>query len=106
MDIPGIEVGRNWAHVNSIEYDPKDDSIILSIRHQGVIKIGRDKQVKWILGTPAGWSAKFKDKVLKPVDSHGKALTCDNAGCENTDFDWPWMPARRKSDLARHTHRF
>ena len=91
MDIPGIEVGRNWAHVNSIEYDPKDDSIILSIRHQGVIKIGRDKQVKWILGTPAGWSAKFKDKVLKPVDSHGKALTCDNAGCENTDFDWPWM---------------
>lgn len=54
MDIPGIEVGRNWAHVNSIEYDPKDDSIILSIRHQGVIKIGRDKQVKWILGTPGG----------------------------------------------------
>lgn len=90
MDIPGVEVGRNWAHVNSVEYDPKDDSVILSVRHQGIIKIGRDKQVKWILGTPAGWSEAFRDKVLTPVDAKGKPLACTDQGCEG-DFDWSWM---------------
>ena len=91
MDIPGVEVGRNWAHVNAIEYDAKDDSLILSVRHQGVVKIGRDKQVKWILGTPAGWKGELATKVLKPVDAKGKLLECSDSGCEDTDFDWPWM---------------
>ena len=57
-DITGTGAGRNWAHVNSIDYDPSDDSIILSVRNQSVIvKIGRDKKVKWILGSPEGWKA-------------------------------------------------
>lgn len=33
-DALGVGPGRNWAHVNSIAYDAKDDSIILSSRHQ------------------------------------------------------------------------
>ena len=46
-DIVGAGAGRNWAHVNSVDYDPTDDSIIISSRHQSaLIKIGRDKQVK------------------------------------------------------------
>ena len=56
-DIVGAGPGRNWAHVNSVDYDPSDDSIIISSRHQdAVIKIGRDKQVKWIMGAHKGWS--------------------------------------------------
>uniref|UniRef100_UPI000760C365 aryl-sulfate sulfotransferase n=1 Tax=Pseudomonas sp. NBRC 111140 TaxID=1661055 RepID=UPI000760C365 len=51
-DTPGVGTGRNWAHVNAIDYDADDDSIIVSARHQGVVKIGRDKQVKWILASP------------------------------------------------------
>lgn len=51
-DIPGVGTGRNWAHVNAIDYDADDDSIIVSARHQGVVKIGRDKAVKWILASP------------------------------------------------------
>lgn len=54
-DIAGTRVGRNWAHVNSVDYDPSDDSIIISSRHQSaIIKIGRDKKVKWILGAHKG----------------------------------------------------
>lgn len=46
-DIVGID--RNLAHVNSIDYNPSDDSIIISSRHQSaVVKIGRDKKIKWI----------------------------------------------------------
>ncbi len=88
-DALGVGAGRNWAHVNSIAYDPKDDSIILSSRHQGVVKIGRDKQVKWILAPREGWNAKLAPKVLKPVDRNGKPISCSEKGlCENSDFDW------------------
>ena len=79
------------AHVNSVDYDPTDDSIIISSRHQSaIIKIGRDKQVKWILGAPDGWQAKWSDKVLTPVDKDGKPLKCQQGKCEGTNFDWTW----------------
>ncbi|SUX09286.1 arylsulfotransferase [Campylobacter sputorum subsp. bubulus] len=97
-DIVGSGAGRNWAHVNSVDYDPEDDSIIISSRHQNaIIKIGRDKQVKWIIGNPVGWKDKFKDKLLTPVDSKGKKISCgeDGAKCpgyenEKGGFDYTW----------------
>lgn len=88
-DIVGTGPGRNWAHVNSVDYDPSDDSIILSSRHQcAVIKIGRDKKVKWILGAGAGWKGHYRNLLLTPVDKHGNKLNCNNFKCKNTDFDW------------------
>ena len=90
-DITGVGVGRNWAHVNSVDYDPTDDSIIISSRHQSaIIKIGRDKKVKWILGAPDGWKDAWSKKVLQPVDKNGNKLKCEQGKCENTDFDWTW----------------
>lgn len=90
-DALGVGAGRNWAHVNSIAYDAKDDSIIISSRHQGVVKIGRDKQVKWILAPSKGWNKALASKLLKPVDDKGNALKCDENGkCENTDFDFTY----------------
>lgn len=89
-DIAGTGVGRNWAHVNSVDYDPSDDSIIISSRHQSAaIKIGRDKKVKWIMGAPRGWKGEFAKKVLTPVDKNGKPLPCTDATCEG-GFDWTW----------------
>jgi arylsulfate sulfotransferase len=82
--------GRNWAHINSISYDKTDDSIILSFRHQGVVKVGRDKKVKWILAAPEGWSKDVQDKVLQPVDAKGNKIKCENGKCENSNFDWTW----------------
>ncbi len=89
-DIPGVGPGRNWAHVNSVDYDKNDDSIVISSRHQSAaIKIGRDKKVKWILATPTGWSKKYQDKILTPVDKNGKPLKCGDNACEG-GFDWTW----------------
>ena len=89
-DIAGVGAGRNWAHVNSVDYDPADDSIIISSRHQSaVIKIGRDKAVKWILSAPNGWNDQLKGKVLTPVDAGGKPITCRIGRCEG-EFDWTW----------------
>lgn len=89
-DIPGVGAGRNWIHVNSVDYDPSDDSIIISARHQSaIIKIGRDKKVRWILSSPDGWRKGLAGKVLKPVDKDGKPIQCENNVCEK-DFDWTW----------------
>lgn len=89
-DIAGVGPGRNWAHVNAVDYDPNDDSIVISSRHQSaVVKIGRDKTIKWILATPTGWKDAYKDKILTPVDQDGKPLKCENNACEG-GFDWTW----------------
>lgn len=86
------------AHVNSAVYDASDDSIIISSRHQSaVIKIGRDKKVKWILGSPEGWTGELAKKVLTPIDAEGKKIDCGESGSKcpgyvNDDeaFDWTW----------------
>ncbi|WP_260602042.1 aryl-sulfate sulfotransferase [Campylobacter fetus] len=89
-DIAGVGAGKNWAHVNSVNYDPNDDSIVVSVRHQSaVVKITRDKKVKWILAPKAGWNKELATKLLTPVDKSGKKLDCDDNGvCENSDFDF------------------
>lgn len=97
-DIVGSGPGRNWAHVNSVDYDPSDDSIIISSRHQdAVIKIGRDKKVKWIMGAHKGWKDQFKGYLLQPVDKDGKKIVCEDeySKCpgyesEKGGFDWQW----------------
>jgi len=91
-DIVGVGPGRNWAHVNSVYHDTADDSIIISSRHQSaIIKIGRDKQIKWILGSPEGWwKPEFQNKLLAPVDSKGNKLNCKNSKCADTNFDYTW----------------
>ena len=97
-DIVGSGPGRNWAHVNSVDHDAEDDSIIISSRHQSAaVKIGRDKNIKWILGSPEGWGAKYKDKLLTPVDSKGNKIDCGQSGSkcpgyenEKGGFDWSW----------------
>ena len=87
-DIVGTGPGRNWAHVNSVDYDPEDDSIIISARHQSaIVKIGRDKKVKWILASPEGWKKGWAEKVLTPVDSKGNKVKCEGSTCEG-GFDW------------------
>ncbi|MDO5046388.1 aryl-sulfate sulfotransferase [Campylobacter sp.] len=97
-DIAGTGAGRNWAHVNSVDYDPSDDSIIISPRHQNaVIKIGRDKKVKWILGAYKGWKGEFKNKLLTPIDTKGNKIVCEDefTKCpgyldEKGGFDWTY----------------
>ncbi len=89
-DIPGTGAGRNWAHVNSVDHDPLDDSIIISSRHQSaIVKIGRDKEIKWILSSPEGWRKGWVEKVLTPVDASGRPIRCEMSRCEG-DFDWTW----------------
>ena len=117
-DVAGVGVGRNWAHINSVNYDKTDDSIIVSVRHQGAaVKITRDKKVKWILGSHEGWSDEFKPYLLKPIDNNGKEIVCEAGGSkcpgylsDKGGFDWTWtlhtayvVPSKSKPGLLRVT---
>ena len=62
---------RDWAHANSVIHSPKDDSIIVSIRHQdAVVKFSRKTgDLIWILGDHANWNkTKFAKYLLKPIN--------------------------------------
>jgi arylsulfate sulfotransferase len=68
---------NDWLHLNSIVYDPADQTIIISSKAQSaVIKMTYPgMQVKWILGPHDNWSPKFQPYLLTPVG--------DN-------FEWSW----------------
>lgn len=59
----------DWTHGNAILYQPADDSMLVSLRHQSSIyKIDRKSgRIVWIVGDPQGYSDAMKQKVLKPV---------------------------------------
>ena len=55
----------DWGHLNWIDYNPDDKSLLLSLRHQSAVvklKAGAsgklaDYTVDWILANPSGWPA-------------------------------------------------
>lgn len=73
----GFKEHVDWTHGNGVTYDPRDDSVIMSLRHQdAIIKVDRKTgEIRWILGPHKAWNEKLAKKLLKPV---GK------------DFRWPW----------------
>ena len=63
--------GTVWdvEHANSVIEDPRDDSLIVSMRMQNaVIKFSRATgQLKWILGPHENWGAPWQPYLLNPV---------------------------------------
>jgi len=61
--------GLDWVHTNAVLHDPRDDSILVSVRHQdAVIKFSRSTgELKWILGPHDNWSAAYQPFLLEPV---------------------------------------
>ena len=71
---------RDWSHGNAVIYDPNDDSIIVSVRHQdAVVKISRATgELIWILGPHENWSSPFDQYLLTPLSQN--------------NFSWPYHP--------------
>ncbi len=68
LDVDRATVGRlrsDWFHMNSLAYDAFDDSIIVSGRYQGIVKLTRNgirgetandgKSLRWILSPHLDW---------------------------------------------------
>lgn len=90
----------DWLHVNSVWFDPSDDGVIVSARHQGVFKVSADNQLQWILAPHRGWGKagayeegpETAEFLLTAVNPAGQPFeTALQEGREGTpDFRWPW----------------
>jgi hypothetical protein len=67
----------DWLHLNSIVYDPADQSIIVSSKAQSaVVKFSYpDMQIQWILGPHDNWSQKYQPYLLTSIGD---------------PFEWSW----------------
>jgi arylsulfate sulfotransferase len=94
----------DWSHSNAVVHDTRDDSIIVSIRHQdAVVKFSRATgALKWILGPHANWGPAFQPYLLTPVGTpfewqfhqhapkvtpRGTLLLMDNGNYRASPFD-------------------
>ena len=75
--VRGFPNAGDWTHGNGVTYDPKDDSVLLSLRLQDcILKIDRASgEIRWILGDHANWRPDLQSKLLDPVGE---------------PFRWPW----------------
>ncbi|MFO7789927.1 MAG: aryl-sulfate sulfotransferase [Bacteroidales bacterium] len=90
----------DWLHLNSIEYRLYDDTYVLSGRHQGVVKVGRNNDLRWILAPHYNWGDAGHDGtgistepfLLTAVDASGQPYGEDiqHGNHAASDFDWPW----------------
>lgn len=88
----------DWIHVNAVTYDENDDTIIISGRTQGVVKVTNDNEVVWILAPHRGWGTAgdgtdLTTKLLQPLDAGGQPITVANVldGASNSgSFEWAW----------------
>ena len=70
-EVRGYPGTFDWCHANGTCYDPRDDSILVSLRTQDcIIKFDRRSGAsRWILGAHGNWRKPWADKLLKPDDS-------------------------------------
>lgn len=87
---------NDWFHGNAVLDDSTDNTIIVSGRTQGVVKLDRNNNVKWILGMHKGWGTNSRgdslDKyLLTPLDASGNPITDTsvlNGWTSTADFEW------------------
>ncbi|WP_338223912.1 aryl-sulfate sulfotransferase [Algoriphagus confluentis] len=90
----------NWLHNNGLYYDPNDDSIIITARFQGAMKITSDNRVKWILAPHLGWGTDrngvdLNTKLLQPLDQNNQPISdldVLEGRTNHPDFEWAWYP--------------
>lgn len=90
----------DFCHLNSVDYNSTDDSVICSCRNSGVFKMNlKDKKLEWII-TPNldlnksgryGKGPDISSKVLKAIDKNNHILLPSvQKGYEaHSDFKWP-----------------
>jgi arylsulfate sulfotransferase len=92
----------DWLHMNGLAYDEKDNSIIVSGKNQGLIKIGWDDELKWILAPKKNWGKSGRNGdgfgiapyLLTAVDDNLNRYSdaIQNGISISDDFEFPWGP--------------
>ncbi len=95
-DLADLEV--DWLHANGLYFSASDNSLVVSGRTQGTIKLRENNEVVWIIAPHRGWNtsgngADLSQFLLQPLDREGNPIN-DPGVLEGTtnhpDFEWPW----------------
>ncbi|MDX1640567.1 MAG: aryl-sulfate sulfotransferase, partial [Balneolaceae bacterium] len=89
---------EDWFHANAVLYDDRDNTIIVSGRTQGVVKLTEQNEVVWIMGPGKSWGENeagvdLGSLVLNPLDAEGDLIADQDVwgGSDNhEDFEWNW----------------
>ena len=89
---------QDWIHTNAVIYDASDNTIIISGRVQGLVKLTFDNQVRWIMAPHLGWGKNRRGQdlnqyLLTPLDAAGNTITdADilNGYTNDPGFEWNW----------------
>lgn len=97
---PTTAPDNDWSHLNSVAFDATDESLVVSARHIGMVKIAyADGALKWVVNPHVefdksgrdGKGPSVWDKLLTAVDASGKPYPEKvQKGYEKVpDFKWP-----------------
>ena len=90
----------DWLHMNALAYNERDNSMVISGKNQGLVKLSMDDELQWIMAPKQNWNrsgreGKGKDTktflltaVNKDNQPYSKAI---QDGTEShPEFDFPW----------------
>lgn len=92
------DMSIDWIHVNALEYDESDNTIIISGRTQGIIKLTEQNEVVWIISPHRGWETAgngvdLNQFLLQPLDKAGNPINdrqVMEGDTNHPDFEWAW----------------
>ncbi len=95
-DLTNIQ--EDWFHGNGLAFDERDNTIIVSGRTQGVVKLTAANEVVWILAPHKGLATSgngtdLTQYLLQPLDAQNTPISDAavlNGDVNHTDFEWAW----------------
>lgn len=93
-----IQQPDDWFHGNAVLHDSTDNTIVVSGRSQGVVKLDYNNNVKWILAAHKGWTTNRRGEdlrqfLLQPLDSNNNLISStavSDGTAVASDFEWTW----------------
>ncbi len=104
-----LDVSRNelnffrpgdWLHMNALAFDPRDNSIIVSGKNQGLVKLSWADSLQWIMAPKRKWGKsgrngdgfETKPYLLTAVDATGTPFSDSVQMGETVEetFEFPW----------------
>jgi|GEM_PF-136781 arylsulfate sulfotransferase len=90
----------DWFHMNAIWHDETDNTLIISGRNQGVVKVNWQNELQWILAPHKGWdkagryekTSETSPFLLTAVDDGGTPYSDEiqQGTTESNEFSWAW----------------
>jgi arylsulfate sulfotransferase len=90
----------DWLHMNALAYNEKEQSIIVSGKNQGLVKISMHDELNWILAPKKNWNKSgrmgngFETSpfLLTAINKENRAYSnaIQNGYKSDDEFDFPW----------------